>query len=99
MKYFMIEGIIKNPDLINDDIMKEHMAYSKKAMDKGLILMAGLKSNMSGGLFIMGAETIREIEEYLDSEPLKVHGIQEYNIVEFDSHYVNKSIVNDLINN
>lgn len=99
MKYFMVEGTIKNPDLINDDIMKEHMAYSKRAMDKGLILMSALKSNMSGGLFIMVAEYIGEIEEYLDSEPLKVHDIQDYKIEEFNPHYFNKSILNDLLNN
>ena len=53
MKYFIVEGIIKNSDLSNEAIMKEHMAYSKKAMDEGLILMSGLKSDISGGLFIM----------------------------------------------
>lgn len=30
MKYFIVEGIIKNAELMNDNIMKEHMAYSKK---------------------------------------------------------------------
>lgn len=99
MKYFMVEGIIKNPDLINDDIMKEHMAYSQKAMDKGLILMSALKSDMSGGLFVMIAESIEKIEDYLSIEPLKVHGIQDYKIIEFTPHYFNQSLANDLVNN
>ncbi|GAA0070030.1 hypothetical protein UT300003_15530 [Clostridium sardiniense] len=99
MKYFMVEGIIKNPDLINDDIMKEHMAYSQKAMDNGLILMSALKSNMSGGLFVMIADSIEKIDDYLSIEPLKVHGIQDYKIIEFTPHYFNQSLANDLVNN
>ena len=63
MKYFMIEGTLTDADKINDDIMKEHMAYTQKAMDSGLILMSGLKSDMSGGLFIMKAEDINDITE------------------------------------
>ncbi|MBM7834907.1 YciI family protein [Clostridium sardiniense] len=99
MKYFMVEGIIKNPDLINDDIMKEHMAYSQKAIDNGLILMSALKSNMSGGLFVMIADSIEKIDDYLSIEPLKVHGIQDYKIIEFTPHYFNQSLANDLVNN
>lgn len=99
MKSFIVEGILTNPDLINDNIMKEHMAYSQKAMDSGLILMSGLKSDMSGGLFMMKAEFIEEIENYLASEPFKVHGIQKYKITEFNTHYLNQSLINDLANN
>ena len=98
MRYFMVEGLIKNPDLINDDIMKEHMSYSQKAMDKGLILMSALKEDMSGGLFVMVAESIKEIEEYLSFEPLGVNGIQDYKITEFKPHYFNQSLASDLVN-
>lgn len=69
MKFFIVEGTIKNPDLINDNIMKDHMSYSQKAMDKGLILMSGLKSDMSGGLFIMKSESIDDVHNYLSAEP------------------------------
>lgn len=91
MKHFIIEGTLKNPDLINDNIMKEHMAYSQKAMDKGLILMSGLKSDMSGGMFFMKAEGLEDIERYLADEPLKVNGIQEYKVIEFSPHYFNEA--------
>lgn len=99
MEYFLIEGRITNEKLINDDIMKEHITYSKKAIDKGLILMSGLKSDMSGGLFVMAADSISKIEKYLSNEPLKVYGIQDYKVIKFDPHFFNKSKVNDLIEN
>ena len=91
MKYFMVEGILKNPNKIDDTIMKEHMDYTQKAMDKGLILISALKSDMSGGLFVMKSESIERLNEYLSNEPFKTYGIQDYKIVEFDAHYFNQS--------
>lgn len=91
MKYFIVEGILKSQDEVKDDIMKVHMTYTQKAMDSGLILMSGLKSNMSGGIFIMKAESVEEVEEYLAKEPFKVNGIQDYKVTEFSPHYFNKS--------
>jgi uncharacterized protein YciI len=91
MKYFMVEGTLKNPNKIDDNIMKEHMAYTQKAMDEGLILMSGLKSDMSGGLFIMKAESIETLKDYISNEPFKTYGIQDYRIMEFDPHYFNQS--------
>lgn len=91
MRYFIVQGKIKNQDKMNDSIMKEHMAYSKKAMNNGLILMSGLKSDISCGVFIMKAESIEKVEIYLSNEPLKVNDIQDYSIVEFSPHYFNQS--------
>lgn len=93
MKYFMVEDIIKNVEKMDEDKMNEHMAYSKKAMDEGLILMSGLKEDMSGAVFIMKAETIEKVEEYISKEPFKVYGIQEYKFLEFSPHYFNQSPV------
>ena len=91
MKYFIVEGIIKNPNKIDENIMKKHKAYSQKAMDEGLILMSGLKQDMSGGLFVMKAESIEIVENYLSDEPFKKYGIQDYKLIEFEHHYFNQS--------
>lgn len=91
MKYFIVEGILKNADKINDSIMKEHMDYTQKAMDAGLILMSGLKEDMSGGVFVIKLESLQMVEEYLSNEPFKINGIQEYKIMEFNPHYFNES--------
>lgn len=91
MKYFIVEGILKNPNKIDENIMKEHMAYSQRAMDEGLILMSGLKSDMSGGLFVMKAESIETVKDYLSNEPFKNYGIQDYQLTEFEPHYFNQS--------
>ena len=91
MKYFIVEGILQDADRINDEIMKEHMAYTQRAMDAGMILTSGLKSDMSGGIFVMKAESLEKIEAYLSNEPFKVYGIQDYKTTEFEPHYFNQS--------
>lgn len=91
MKYFIIEGVLKNQDKMTDIIMKSHMSYTQKAMDKNLILMSGLKSDMSGGLFIMKASSIECIYDYLSNEPFKINNIQDYTVTEFSPHYFNES--------
>lgn len=91
MKYFIVEGILKSTNEIDKDTMTKHMNYSQKAMDEGLILMSGLKENMSGGIFIMKSDSIENIKEYLDNEPFKLEGIQDYKIAEFSPHYFNES--------
>ena len=89
MKYYMVEGIILDAGKMDDAIMKEHMAYTQKAMDKGLILLSGLKEDMSGGIFIMKADSGEEIGAYLAEEPFKKSGVQEYKVTEFQAHYFN----------
>ncbi|QEH69381.1 YciI family protein [Cellulosilyticum sp. ST5] len=91
MKYFMVEGTLKDAHLINDTIMKDHMAYTQMATDQGVILMSGLKKDMSGGIFVMKDESIEKIEEYLSNEPFRVNEIQTYRVVEFSAHYFNES--------
>lgn len=91
MKYFIIESIIKNADLMDENNMEEHKTYTQKAMDEGLILITGLKEDMSGVVFIMKSESIEKVEAYLANEPFKVYGIQDYKVIEFLPHYINQS--------
>lgn len=53
--------------------------------------MSGLKSNMEGGLFVMKADSIEKVEEYLNNKPLKTYEIQDYKIIEFEPYYFNQS--------
>lgn len=91
MKYFIVESIIKNAELMDDNKMKEHKAYTQKAMDEGLILITGLKEDMSGVVFTMKSESIEKVDEYLNNEPFKIYGIQDYKVIEFSPHYINPS--------
>ncbi|MBQ9013422.1 MAG: hypothetical protein IJ094_07720 [Bacilli bacterium] len=91
MKYFVVEGNL-HVDKIDDDLMQEHMAYTQKKIDEGVILTSGLKSDMSGGLFIIKSNSIENLSEYLDNEPFKKAGAQSYKVIEFTSHYINEKV-------
>lgn len=91
MKYFIVEGTIKNQHKVDDKLMKVHMDYTQKAMNKGLILMSGLKEDMSGGIFVMKSESLEILEDYLNNEPFKLAGVQDYKVIEFSAHYFNEN--------
>ena len=93
MKKFWIQGTIINEKKMNDEIMKEHMAYTQKAMESGRIIMSGLKADYSGGICMMIANDIEEVNTYLIHEPLAKNNIQEYSVVEFDTHFLNLDIL------
>ena len=42
MKYFLVEGNIIDAGRMTDDIMKEHMACTGAAMERGMTFMSGL---------------------------------------------------------
>ncbi len=87
MKYFLIEGIVNNPNKINDLIMKEHQNYTKKAMEDGLILISSLKSDMTASVTIAKSINYDTIKLFYENEPFFKQGILTYNISEIDIHY------------
>lgn len=89
MKLFIVEGTIKDAQNMNEDILDKHKSYTQKAMEEGKIFLSGLKIDQSGGLFIMKEKSKEAVESYLANEPLQIHGIQEYKIIEFTYHYLN----------
>lgn len=72
--------------------MKQHMAYTQKAMDEGMIFLSGLKKDQSGGIFLIKSDTEERLKDYLDHEPMHVYGIQDYHYVEFDAHYISEDL-------
>ena len=52
MQFFIVEGVLKKPELMNDTLLKEHISYTQKAMQKELYLLSGLKEDQTGGIFI-----------------------------------------------
>lgn len=90
MKYFIIKGTITNPEMMNNETLKEHINYTNKEIEIGNILFTSLKSDNSGGLFMIKADSKEYVEKYLSNEPLMNHGIQEYKITEINPHYINE---------
>ena len=89
MKYFIVEGVL-NAEEIEENLMKEHIEYTQKRMEEGLVLLSSLKTDKSGGLFIMKSDSMESLNAYLNNEPFKREGIQDYKIIEFTPHFVNE---------
>ena len=88
MEYYIVEGMIQNAAGVDEALMKEHKAYTQKAMDDKLILIAGLKSDLSGGIFLMQCESEEKLKTFLSGEPFHLHGVQDYRVIPFDAHYI-----------
>lgn len=92
MKFFMVEGTLQNIEQMNEKVMMEHKSYTQKEMDAGNILMAGLKEDMSGGLFIMKSDSLAHVQTYLENEPFYTYGVQTYRIIEFSPHFLTQNL-------
>ena len=90
MKYFVIEGTSKTPILVDkatlDKALQEHLDFLQKGYDSGYILVAGPKANGDGGVIIMKAIDLEEVERIISMDPLKKADVQDYRIVEFNAH-------------
>ena len=90
MKYFIIEGTSKTHTLVDKDTLdkalQEHLDFLQKGYDSGYILVAGPKADSGGGIIIMKAMDLEEIERFISNDPLYLADVQEYRIVEFNVH-------------
>lgn len=91
MNYYLVEGRILDPTRMTQEILDKHIAYTTKAYRSGKILFSGLKEgNEPGGIFLIRAESQRDVQDYVDADPLRTAGIQEYHITPFQPHNVHK---------
>ena len=52
MKYFLIEGIVTNPEKMTEKMMQEHQEYTGMLMKEGKVLFSSLKSDMSSSVTV-----------------------------------------------
>lgn len=87
MKYFVVEGTFTKPvDMRqpeNQEILKQHHAFSKKGLDAGRFLFFGPKVGVGGGFFIAKAEEQSVIEDMMKEDPFVTNGFAQYSVKEF----------------
>ena len=64
MKYFLIEGIVTNPEKMTEKMMQEHQEYTGMLMKEGKVLFSSLKSDMSSSVTVVKSETEQIIEDF-----------------------------------
>jgi uncharacterized protein YciI len=90
VKYYVIESIFHDPVPVDktklDELIQEHKVYLQKGFNEGWILLSGPKALVAGGIIIMKASSLNEVENYFSEDPLKIAGVQEYRPIEFKLH-------------
>ena len=87
MKYFLVEGIVENPQYMNDDLMKKHQNYIGQLMDEGKVLFSSLKEDMSSSITFIKEESRHRVESFYAKEPFFQSQIVRYKITELQLHY------------
>lgn len=87
MKYFLVEGIVKNPEKMTDQLMQEHQQYTGSLMVTGKVLFSSLKSDLSASVTVVKEETLQMIENFYHEEPFYKNDLVTYKISQLDIHY------------
>ena len=82
MKYFVINTHSIVPIEKVAEITPEHRAYLKTKYDEGIMLFSGPRVPRTGGFLFAKAEDISVIEKMIASDPFKIKGITDYEIIE-----------------
>lgn len=83
MKHFVIEITNKIPFEEMHDAIIEHRAYLKTCYDKGFLLMSGPQSPRIGGIIIARAESIDDIQDFINHDPYHILNVADHRCTEF----------------
>ena len=90
MEFFIIEGVFCNPCPVDKQALEksvqDHLAYLEKGFEDGSILVSGPKSMGDGGFIIMRAKSEDDIFDFLENDPMKLLGVQNYIVNAFEIH-------------
>ncbi|MGF6907509.1 YciI family protein [Fusobacterium sp. PH5-44] len=63
--------------------LENHMKFIKDLFAKGQIICSGKKIPRTGGIIICSFTDINEAKSVLDRDPFIVHGVANYELIEF----------------
>lgn len=84
MKHFLIDITYIKPLEKIAEILSQHREYLQAGYDSAVILYSGPKNPKTGGIVLARAESKKEIELFIASDPYKKNNCAEYRITEFD---------------
>lgn len=63
--------------------LSEHVKFLEKYYDIGKFICSGRKNPRTGGIILLNAENIDEVEKIISEDPFNINGIAEYEVIEF----------------
>jgi len=84
MKHFVIEITYTAPMEKIMEVVTDHRAFLRGAMEGGTLLFSGPQSPRVGGMLVARAESREEIEQLFAGDPYNLAGLTSYRFVEFE---------------
>jgi uncharacterized protein YciI len=66
-----------------DALLARHNAFLDRHYRAGRFLLSGRKEPRTGGVIVAAAHSMQELAGIFDEDPFKVHGVADYEFVEF----------------
>ena len=63
--------------------LEEHIKFSEKYYEMGKFICSGRKNPRTGGVILLNAESLSEVEKIILEDPFNINEIAEYEITEF----------------
>ena len=63
--------------------LEEHIKFLEKYYEMGKFICSGRKNPRTGGVILLNAESLSEVEKIILEDPFNTNGIAEYEITEF----------------
>lgn len=80
---FVIVLTYMEPLDVVDRYLAAHVEYLKKQYETGIFIASGRRIPRTGGVILARAESRQALQEILGQDPFCVHGVAEYEVVEF----------------
>lgn len=83
--YYVAEAVYRSPlpcsqEELDTVLMPAHAAHVQAGAAAGKVLLGGPKAEQPGGFLILQADSRAELDEFLNRDPLVVHGVQDFKV-------------------
>ena len=89
---YMLNGTYSKPPSEAEQQMKQHGEWVKSGLERGLILFAGRKKSLLGGIVVVEAMEKVELLKFIAEDIYFQADVMEYQITDFDCSLVQPSI-------
>ena len=63
--------------------LEEHVKFLEKYYEMGKFVCSGRKNPRTGGIILLNAENLSEVEKIISEDPFHINKIAKYEIIEF----------------
>jgi uncharacterized protein YciI len=80
---YIINITYKVPLETIDQYLESHIAYLNEQYEAGHFLASGRKVPRTGGIILSNGSDKLEVAAMIEKDPFKIHGLADYEIIEF----------------